>query len=434
MLKVTRSFAIIATLCLSTTPCFADSSFHGCPAHQGQYVGQGPQDISKPVWTFKVDGPVLSSAALAEGMVYFGSDDRNLYALDAQSGQKKWSFATGGMIRSTPAVAAGRVYFGSYDGFIYALDAQSGELKWKFETKGERHFEALGLHGMKPSTQTIPDFWDCFQSSPVLGEGMLYVGSGDGFLYALNADTGELRWKFETGDVVHSSPALVGGVIYFGSWDTYLYALDAKSGAEIWRFKTGEDAGTHNRTGIQSSPTVLDGTVYFGCRDFNFYAVDAASGKEKWKKNLTWVNATPAVWEGKVYYGTSIPSWFLGLDVATGEEALKLTMPMMVFSSAAIADGVAYYGCFEGSLFAVDLREGKVKSSFHSEASKAHRKDLLNEDGSFNNKSIFRNDTFEEMYSSAAKMFAAGAILASPVIEDGVLYVGAADGSFYAFR
>ncbi|MFA5258232.1 MAG: PQQ-binding-like beta-propeller repeat protein [Opitutales bacterium] len=424
----------VASILLVASPCAAQSGFQTGRTHQGVYETSGPKDISAPVWTFKADGPILSSAAVADGTVYVGSDDRNFYALDARNGEKKWSFVTGGIIRSSPAVVDGTVYFGSYDGFIYALCAKSGALKWKFQTGGERHFEAKGLHGMKPSTQTIPDFWDCYQSSPALCCGTLYVGSGDGNLYALDAATGEVKWKFATGDVVHTSPALAKGVVYFGSWDTNMYALDAQSGKELWRFKTGDDDQNHNRTGIQSSPTVVDGTLYFGCRDFNFYALDAATGAEKWKKNITWVNATPAVHEGRVYFGTSIPSWFFGLDAATGEEKLKLQMPMMVFSSPTIADGVAYFGCFDGSLFAVDLKEGKVLSVFKSEASKAHRADLLNEDGSFNTKSIFRNDSYEEMFSSSQKMFGAGAILSSPVLCDGTLYVGAADGSFHAFR
>ena len=98
-------------------------------------------------------------------------------------------------------------------------------------------------------------------------------------MYALDATTGALRWKFATGDVVHASPAVANGVVYIGSWDRNMYALDAASGTERWRFQTGNDTTIHNQIGIASSAAVANGTVYFGCRDGHFYAVDADDGR-----------------------------------------------------------------------------------------------------------------------------------------------------------
>src|SRR5207302_8267614 len=111
--------------------------------------------------------------------------------------------------------------------------------------------------------------------------GGVYFGSGDSNIYALDAASGSLKWKFKTGDVVHASPAISGGILFVGSWDSYFYALDAGSGRQVWRFKTGEYPVIHNQVGIQSSAAVADGVVYFGCRDSKFYAVDAATGKER---------------------------------------------------------------------------------------------------------------------------------------------------------
>ncbi len=98
-----------------------------------------------------------------------------------------------------------------------------------------------------------------FSRARSLRQGAVYFGSGDGNLYALDAASGELRWKFKTGDVVHSSPALVDGVLFFGSWDSYFYAVDAATGKEKWRFHSGEDPLIHNQVGFQSSPAVVDG-------------------------------------------------------------------------------------------------------------------------------------------------------------------------------
>ncbi|MBN1402879.1 MAG: PQQ-binding-like beta-propeller repeat protein [Opitutales bacterium] len=434
--QITRgSFGVYAAVALAAGLICNNASagsFQGGPTHEANSEGALP-DIRSPRWEYKAGGPIISSATESDGVIFFGSDDRKMRALDADSGTEKWVFATGGKIRSTPAVEQGLVVFISYDGIIYALDEKSGKERWRFQTAGERHFEAKGIHGSKPATQTVPDFWDCYQSSASVVDGIAYIGSGDGCMYALNLADGDLAWKFQTGDVVHTSPAVADGIVYFGSWDTYLYALDAKSGAEIWRFKTGDDLEKHNRTGIQSSPTVCEGTVYFGCRDFNFYALDAKSGEEKWKSNLTWVNATPAIWDGKVYYGTSIPSWFIGKDGATGEDVMKLNMPMMVFGSANIVNGVAYFGSFQGSLFAVDLKEGKIIAEFRSPNALDNNGRLFKEDGSWNLSSIFRNDDFDEVYHSVNVLFESGALLASPLIHNGNLYIGSADGSLFAF-
>ena len=72
-------------------------------------------------WQFKTWAFVYSSPAVADGVVYFGSHDGHLYAVDTQTGQAKWKFKTGGAVYSSPAVADGVVYFGSNDGHLYAV-------------------------------------------------------------------------------------------------------------------------------------------------------------------------------------------------------------------------------------------------------------------------------------------------------------------------
>ena len=85
---------------------------------------------------------------------------------------------------------------------------------------------------MDPVTETMPDPFDFYLSSPVVAGGLVYFGSSDSKVCALESTTCALKWKFKTGDVVHSSPALADGTIFIGSWDIYLYARDATSGKE----------------------------------------------------------------------------------------------------------------------------------------------------------------------------------------------------------
>src|SRR5262249_42925272 len=150
-------------------------------------------------------------------------------------------------IASSPAVSGGLLYFVSSVGSLGAIDIADGKIKWVLPTEYERKFEAKNLHGLPPAAQTIPDAWDVFTSSPAVVNGKVYFGSGDGGVYAADAQTGVLQWKFTTGDVVHASPAVVNGVVYIGSWDSNLYAIDADSGQVKWALKTGEDPVIHNQ-------------------------------------------------------------------------------------------------------------------------------------------------------------------------------------------
>src|SRR5579884_492496 len=414
--------------------CFGQSMFRADAAHTGRYAGPGPRQLRGVKWRFPTGDRIVSSPVWAKGVIYFGSDDGNVYAVDAATGRQKWRFVTRGPAPCSPAVANGLVYFGSYDGRFYAVEADSGRLRWRFTTGGERRFEAKGIHGMLPRNQTIADPYDVFLSSPVVAEGAVYFGSGDGNVYALDAASGDLRWKFHTGDVVHASPAFDSGTIYVGSWDSYFYAIDAGTGKEKWRFHGGEDPVIHNQVGFQSSPAVVEGVVYTGCRDSNVYALDAATGKEKWRfpNEGSWVIVSPAVVDGKVVFATSDSSLFHVADAATGKPVLKQSTTAYVFSSPAIASGIAYYGVLNGTLEARDLSSGALLWRFETETSKKNQDWTLTSERKINGGLLFYSPWREAPIVAADRQFSAGVIFSSPLVVDGVVYFGSTDGYLYA--
>ncbi len=365
-------------LCLlSTISSLAQDApmFRGNLQHTGTYNAAGVPKLNGIKWKFHTDGRVISSPAVVNGVVYVGSTDGNLYAVDAATGNLKWKFPTGSWVVSSPAVSAGIVYFGSYDSNFYAVDASTGQQKWKFQTGGERRYAGKHLHHLEPSAEPMPDPWDFFLSSPSIWNSAVYFGSSDGNVYALDAASGKLKWKVATGDVVHSSPAIAGGVLYIGSWDTYLYALDAGTGKEKWRFKTGDDPEFHNHIGIQSSPAVMDGVVYFGSRDSYPYSVDAATDKQLWKFSTegSWVNNSMVVHEGKAYFGTSIPGIMHAVDAKTGKVIFDLPTGTPVFASMALAGNTLYMGNFGGKLMAIDLKTQKPAWVFETDGAKRMR-------------------------------------------------------------
>jgi FOG: WD40-like repeat len=410
--------------------------FRGDAAHTGVYAGSGATRLDGLVWTFHANGGFIGSAAVVGDTVYAGSIDGNLYAVNRATGALKWKFETKGRVVSSPAVANGIVYFGSYDGTFYAVNAATGALKWKYETAGERRFAAKHLHGSEPAAETMPDPWDCYLSSPVVADGTVYFGSGDGNVYARDAANGAKRWTFKTGNVVHASPAVANGTLYIGSWDTYLYALDAKTGDKKWAFKTGDDEKIHNQTGLQSSPAVADGLVFFGARDSHIYAVDAASGAKVWAfaTNGSWVIASPAVRGGHVYAGTSDTGQMLDLDAKTGKGLGAADLKgWPLFSSPALSGDMLYVGSMRGEMQAIDMSGRTGGWRFTTAASKGAAA-FAKPDGGLDWGKLFPTSFYDDAVTGYVKLLDLGAILASPVVADGVVYVGATDGNLYAVK
>jgi polyvinyl alcohol dehydrogenase (cytochrome) len=164
-----------------------------------------------------------------------------------------------------------------------------------------------------------------------------------------------VRWFFSTGAgtaAVSASPSVVDGVVYVGSWNGTMYALDASSGQPLWTFNIN-DPNPGDRSGfpgIQSSAAVVNGMVYFGAADANVYALDAHSGAMVWKTSLgnpdtsvegAHVWSSPAVFNGKVYVGKSshldapcVRGALVALDAASGAEVWRFeTLPENVCSN-----------------------------------------------------------------------------------------------------
>jgi outer membrane protein assembly factor BamB len=196
--------------------------WHHDPANTGVADGSGPKYLTTPKWTFETDGAVVSSPAIAYGNVYIGSNDKNLYCLDAQTGTLKWEFKIGTMYRSSPAVKDGKVYIGPDDGTIYCLDAYTGSVEWKYKITD-------------PAPQhTLFGVGADFCSSPCIVGNRLYVGHFDNSVYCLDTNTGAKIWNYTTGKLVIASPAVADGMLYIASNDGRFYKLRADDGKLEW--------------------------------------------------------------------------------------------------------------------------------------------------------------------------------------------------------
>lgn len=427
---------IFAASLVAWTGAPAQDQFRGDASHRGTLASPAPQTLTGIKWQFSTGGAVVSSPVAAAGVLYVGSDDGHLYALDAATGRQRWAWRTDGPVPSTPAVHEGRVHVLSYDGWLHTLDAATGVPLWKFATEGERRFEARGLHGTRPRTQTVADPYDVFLSSPAVAGGIVYFGSSDGHLYALDAATGALRWKQRTGDVVHASPALDDGLVVVGSWDGRLYAFDAATGAPRWQFQAGLDPLMHNQQGFQSSAVIANGVVYVGCRDSHLYAIDARSGAERWRFSTgnSWVVGSPAVADGKVVLATSDSSRVHVLDAASGKPLWQHQAQAYMFASPTLAGGVLLIGQLNGVLQALTLESGQPLWQFRTEASSANLGWVLTAEGRLNAGWLFPSGWRDAMAVGFARQSSVGSFFSTALVLDGVVYVGSADGRLYALH
>jgi outer membrane protein assembly factor BamB len=206
------------------------------------------------------------SPTVANGIVYIGNDNGNVYALNATEGTKIWSYPTGGFVMSCPAVFGGIVYVGSYDNNLYALNATTGNKLWSYTTGGYINY------------------------SPAVAEGVVYVPSHDGSLYALNSLTGNKLWSYSQYSYWVYSPAVSNGVIYFPAGSA-IYALNVY-GEKLW---------STNIVGGGESLAIAGGAIYFGSASGFLYALDALSGSILWKYTGTAGMGWPAVNEGVIY-------------------------------------------------------------------------------------------------------------------------------------
>ncbi|MCJ7470389.1 PQQ-binding-like beta-propeller repeat protein [Candidatus Bathyarchaeota archaeon] len=332
----------------------ADDSMYPSPAivNDVVYIGSTNGTVyaldaidGSVIWNSTPGGKIRSSPAVADGLVFIGSDDPNVYALNASDGHLIWKYTAGGQFLSSPAVAYGKVFITSRDGWLHALPEtdpdgdgiiQLNEVKWRY-----RHSEGGEVY-----------------SSPAVADGMVFFGSLDKNIYALlddpnsngTIDPNEVKWFKSTNGSIYSSPAVAYGKVFVSSDDGYVYAFNITNGNIIWKHKVGDH--------IRSSPAVANGLVFIGSDDGNLYALNATSnnpdGEEIWKQPIGSVRwSSPAVAENKVFIGT-MDGKIYSLRVKDGKIWWCYTLQTHgpVDSSPAVLDDKLYVGSKDGNFYA----------------------------------------------------------------------------------
>ena len=244
-----------------------DGAVHGLDAGTGavRWSVPGGDDLPLP-WGHESGDRYTASPAISGALAIVAGGDGVVRALEWRDGRERWRTETGSRIRSSPAVANDRVYVGGIDGKLYAFELATGRQLWTFKTEGVELQSAN--YGFDRRT---------IQSSPAVHDGSVYIGARDGFLYAVTADSGRLRWRFDHKvSWIVSSPAVADGVVYAGSSDgQFVQAIDAATGTEMWRRPTG--------TTVWSSPALAGPMLLVGDGRGRLLALDRATGEQRWE-------------------------------------------------------------------------------------------------------------------------------------------------------
>ena len=337
----------------------------------------------------------------------------------------KWKFKTGGPVRSTPTPYGKLLIFGSGDGFVYAVQADTGALAWKLRTGAD------------------------VASSPLVVEDTVYFTSRDGFLYAAQAGNGTLRWKVrydrdgkpkDAWDYYLSSPVADEHAVYVGSStgiapmrEGGLLAFARDTGRLLWSEELFD--------GVRSSPALREGVLYVGAWKFDFVALNARTGKQLWTAELGGgVPSSPVLGQHMVYFG-SRDSTFYARDLRTGQIRWgNGNSGSWVVPSAALANNTLYYGnSDQRMMFAVEATTGRVKWQRQLKgnifASPALAGDTVYT-ATLNAYATKEPGTLYALEAATGKerwQFHAGAaILSSPIVVGKTVVVGSDDGILYA--
>ena len=312
--------------------------FRGDPSLSGIAATTLPVDLDL-LWTYEAGGAITSSPVIADGLVYFGSDDQAMHCASAATGAPVWKFATDDLVEAPALVAEGMVFFGSNDTFFYALDAKTGELRWKAATLDK----ILGGANLVRVGDKVT----------------VVVGSYDANLYGFDAKTGDKLWVYETDNYVNGTPAIHDGRAIFGGCDAILHVVDVRTGKRASAVEIGAECH------IAGSAAFVDGRAYFGHYGNQFVCVDVAKGEVVWAYDSPRQAffSSPAVTADRVVFGGR-DRYLHCARRSDGTPLWKFKTRRKVDCSPVVAGDAVVFGSGDGRMYILALEDGKERWSY----------------------------------------------------------------------
>lgn len=357
----------------------------------GVFKATGAPLLSKLKWKTKTNGPIRSSAVVVDGILYIGSNDKCIYAMDANTGSILWKVETGGLVAGSAAVYKGLVYIMSEDGVLYALETKTGKEGWKYTV------------GLNPAGSPAIAYGYVFACSGSRGGHQSFPSTGSK-LYALKASDGTKVWEVDTGTAPLSAIATEGTYLYYPvRSDGRTGFADLATGKEVFQTMVGIGGNQYNSTtlangnwyipfstvgmirclkgttpqwtvatyppnlkyipntnrgakhghGIIADLAVTDKLVIAGCDDGRLFAFSTENGDNVWTIDVgATIQSSPSVAGNTIYFG----SWngYIYSASMDGKIIAKFKTGDMVNSAPWPANGVVYCASDDGYVYAIE--------------------------------------------------------------------------------
>jgi outer membrane protein assembly factor BamB len=257
--------------------------------------------------------------------------------------RRVWTFHGQSLLEFPPVVGYGRVYITTFDGHMFALDAATGKVVWRYVSRR------------------------CGWASPALADHVVYqtfIGSAEchsrartGVIAAFDAGSGRIRWRRWIGET-ESSPLVAHGVVYVGDWNGRVWALDAATGRVRW---TSDLHGA-----IKGSLALSGRRLFIGTYAGDVVSLNAHTGRVLWTSGGHGsIYSSPAVAYGRVYVG-SLDGGVYAFGATTGDLLWARPTGSTVYASPAIWRGRVLVGSYNHSFYAFDAGTGDVLWRFHA--------------------------------------------------------------------
>jgi eukaryotic-like serine/threonine-protein kinase len=342
-------------------------------------------------WKFQTGGNIYATPVIDDGIIYIGSVDSCLYAINAGTHEQVWKYHTTNEIRTTVAIYDSILCFASGEKLIGL--SKSGNLLWEF------------LLCSQPFSSSH-DAWDDFNSSPLLVDSIAYVGSDYGLLFGVNVINGDTVFHYQSPSgtfTIETKPVYYNGKLYVGDWDGVFYCIDVQTAETMWSYDTKNDNTYGWVNAIETNSVIYEDQILFAGRSCNLYSLNLETGSKKWMYHdgsSMWILGGLMLKDTLVFAGSSNQFIFQCFNVKTGSRLWTVPVDYRIYGSPCITDDFYFVGTGMetadplGSLFVIQTSDN----------------------------------------SKIAKIEVGGQVHSSPVMEDSTLYFGCADGFLYASR
>jgi outer membrane protein assembly factor BamB len=348
-----------------------------------------------PRWRVKLGAPIYATAAVRDGFAYVGTSGGVFQAVRIGDGSIAWTFSAGRGVFGEALATATDIYFSCDNGYLYRIDRATGRELWRYDL-GDAQVARVLPH---PAVYE----YDYHAPRPLLHDGLVLIGSGDGSFHAIDARSGRRAWRHATGSPVRTGAVIAGERVILGALDGKLRALDVRTGEPGWQF----DA----RGALTTVPALVHGRLVVGTRGGVLYALDPATGRVEWRDLFwgSWVESEAVAGERVLYIGSSDLRRVSAIEPADGRIAWRTDVFGCPWGRPALTSRRLYVGAVGTDPYMMRHVGGVVALSRDS------------------------GNIVWRWPADAPPGALQSGFVASPAIDGDTLVIGGLDGSLYAF-